>query len=445
MIKKLRIRFIISALLSIFFVLSVTMAAINIVNYVKVENESRKSLDMIVENEHRDMQQSMGINPNDGKEPKEPGGGGSGNPAMGGGGFTWTSKPREGDKRTQERYFTVVFSTSGEIRFSDYSHIFTITDEEAEKLAQDVFNSQKTTGKVGNLRYLKETTTDETMYMNMETMTMEKRPFDSVFVSFVDVSERLKSWSDFLVSSIVVALISYAVIAALIVFSSHFIFKTSEESYRKQKAFITNASHELKTPLTIINTDVEILKMDHGENEWTSSICDQVKRLTAMTNQLVTLSRLDEDNLSNYPFTSFSLSKLAKESADAFTIVYKQNKLHFTSEIEDGIEVKANQYLINELFYIFMDNALKYTKEKGSIALCVKKNKNKVEISFINDIEDQEIDLDQLFERFYRSPSSSSKEGSGIGLSIAKEIIDLHKGKINTSIKEDKIYFVITF
>ena len=93
-----------------------------------------------------------------------------------------------------------------------------------------------------------------------------------------------------------------------------------------------------------------------------------------------------------------------------------------------------------------MDNALKYTKEKGAIDLSLRKNnKNKVEIIFSNDIEDKEIDVNQLFERFYRSASVNKKEGSGIGLSIAKEIINLHKGKVSASIEDNKIYFVITF
>ena len=92
-----------------------------------------------------------------------------------------------------------------------------------------------------------------------------------------------------------------------------------------------------------------------------------------------------------------------------------------------------------------MDNALKYTKEKGFINLSVKKNKLRTEIVFSNDIEDDEMDVNLLFERFYRSPKSNKKEGSGIGLSIAKEIVDLHKAKINVFIKNQKIFFVINF
>ena len=421
MIKKLRLRFIISALLSILFVLSATIVAINVSNYIKTENESIRILNMIAENEQRDVQEPSGI------------GGGTW------GGYGGTSRPpRENDTRNQEHYFIVLFSTEGEIIYSNYSHIFTIEDEAAQNLAIEVYQGKKTQGKRGNLRYKKEDVT-------YSTSGMAQFEYKYVFVTFVDITERTHSFDEFLKNSIIISSVSFAIIAALIIVSSHFVFKTSEESYKKQKAFITNASHELKTPLTIINTDIEILKMDHGDNEWTDSITDQVRRLTTMTNQLVTLSKLDENSIGNYPLTNISLSELAKESVSAFSPTFEKNGFSFSSDIEDGLSIKGNRNLINELFYIFMDNALKYAKVKGDINLVVKKNKNKVEINFSNDIEDDEIDVNLLFERFYRSPHSNKKEGSGIGLSIAKEIIDLHKAKVSTSIKNSKIYFTIIF
>ena len=407
MIKKLRWRFIISALLSILIVLSGTIAAINISNYVKTENESQRSLNMIVENERKDRQ--------------------------GGGSFSF--QPRDGDYRNKEHYFIAVLSTEGELRYCDTSHIFTVTSEQAEELAVQAFNSSKPQGKKGTLRYRRETIT-ETYGMTDVT---------SVYISFIDISERMNSFNNFLMNSIFIASASYLVIAALIYFSSHFVFKTSEESYRKQKAFITNASHELRTPLTIINTDVEILRMDNGDNEWTDSISDQVRRLTTMTNQLVTLSKLDENSMDNYPFSNISISEIAKESANAFKPTFEKNNLNFSCEIDDELTIKGNRNLVNELFYIFMDNALKYSKENSEVSLKVKRVKNKIEINFSNDIEDNEVDVDQLFERFYRSPKSNKKEGSGIGLSIAKEIVDLHKAKISTSIKDNKIYFIVIF
>ena len=423
MIKKLRLRFIISALLSILFVLSATIVAINVSNYMKTERESIRILNMIAENEQKDV-----------TDPGGSGGGSWGGGTWGGGG----RPPRENDTRNQEHYFIVMFSTEGDILYSNYSHIFTIEDEAAQNLAVQVFQGNKAQGKNGQLRYKKENAT----YSTSGPMPYQ---YNYVFVTFVDISERTKAFDEFLKNSIIISSVSFTIIAALIIISSHFVFKTSEESYKKQKAFITNASHELKTPLTIINTDIEILKMDHGDNEWTDSITDQVRRLTTMTNQLVTLSKLDESSINNYPLTSISISELAKESVNAFAPTLEKNDFKFTSDIEDGLNIKGNRNLINELFYIFMDNALKYAKAKGDVSLTLKKNKNKVEMVFSNDIEDDEVDVNLLFERFYRSPHSNKKEGSGIGLSIAKEIVDLHKAKINASIKNSKICFTIVF
>ena len=378
MIKKLRLRFIIAALLSILFVLSATIAVINISNYIRADREAQQSLDMIVENEHLDREEG------------------------------YSYKPRPGDKRNREHYFTVVLRDDGLPLFTNTDHIFTVSEEEAKELAARVYESGETQGQIDTLRYKRE--------------TFGVEPYISIYIAFVDVSEKMNSFSDFLRSSIIVSGVSYAVLAAMIIISSHFVFKTSEESYHKQKAFITNASHELKTPLTIINTDVEILRMDHGDNEWTDSITDQVRRLTTMTNQLVTLSRLDEGSMKNYPLSVISVDKIAEESINVFKPSFEDNGFKFSSEVEKDLTIKGNTYLINELFSIFLDNALKYAKNNGSVNLSVKKNKNKVEIIFSNDIEDNEVDVDQLFERFYRSPLSSKKEGSGIGLSIAKEI-----------------------
>ena len=422
MIKKLRLRFIISALLSILFVLSATIVAINVSNYIKTENESIRILNMIAENEQKDV--------------ADPGGSSGG--TWGGYGGSGNRPPRENDTRNQEHYFIVLFSTEGEILYSNYSHIFTIEDEAAQNLAVEVYQGNKVQGKRGNLRFKKEDVT----YRTSGPMPFE---YKYVFVTFVDISDRTHSFDEFLKNSVIISSVSYAVIAALIIFSSHFVFKTSEESYKKQKAFITNASHELKTPLTIINTDIEILKMDHGNNEWTDSITDQVRRLTTMTNQLVTLSKLDENSLDNYPMSNISLTELAKESINAFSPTFEKNGFNFSSDVDEDLTIRGNRNLINELFYILMDNALKYAKLKGDVSLSVKKNKNRVEINFVNDIEDEEVDVNQLFERFYRSPHSSKKEGSGIGLSIAKEIVDLHKAKISASIKNQKIYFTIVF
>ena len=443
MIRKLRLRFIISALLSIFIVLAATIAAINFFNYSKSERETESLLDQVIDRERESIRRQY-----QGYWGDYFGGGGTMPDPEGH--IYKESDPSKDDPRGQ--YFVTVFGTDGNVWYTNF-HIISADKTADQEMAITIYNGLETNGKKDNYRYKKVYAKDTVKYQqqqggfmgtSMEPQHMETT-IEAVYVAFVDTTESIHAVNNYIVNSIIIASVSYTVIAALIIISSHFVFKTSEESYRKQKAFITNASHELKTPLTIINTDIEILKMDHGESEWADSISDQVRRLTVMTNQLVTLSKLDEDNMRNYPFATFSLSKLAKESANAFAPTFEKNGYKFESDIEDDLTIKANEHLINELFYIFMDNALKYTKEKGFINLSVKKNKLRTEIVFSNDIEDDEMDVNLLFERFYRSPKSNKKEGSGIGLSIAKEIVDLHKAKINVFIKNQKIFFVINF
>ena len=305
-------------------------------------------------------------------------------------------------------------------------HVFSINEEDGKALATEIYNLGSYSGQVKDFQY-----------------SREKRK-NNTYIAFIDIHERMNNFYGFLRSSIGVSVISYSVLAALIVMASFFVFRTSEESYRKQKAFITNASHELKTPLTIISTDLEIIEMDNGKNEWTESIHDQVNRLSSMTNQLVILSKLDENDLKNYPFEDFSLTKLANECVEAFLPTYQKNNYHFAKNIEDNLGMHGNRYLINELFYIFFDNALKYTKKDGEIGIRVNKGSKKATIVFYNDVpENHQIDTNLLFERFYRSPNSNKKEGSGIGLSIAKEIVELHKGKITAQIKDNKIIFTV--
>ena len=443
MIRKLRLRFIISALLSILLVLSATIAAINVSNYLKSERETTRLLDKVVESERESIRRQ-----NQGYWGDYYRGGGMGIPDETGHIYK-ESDPSKDDPRGQ--YFVAVYDTDGNSVYTNF-HIISADKGSDQEMANEIYNGTVASGVKDNYRYKKAHYKDVIKYQystnpmdpNAEMVEVEY-PLEYTYVAFVDTTESMHGVTNYIANSIVVAVISYTVLAALIIISSHFVFKTSEESYRKQKAFITNASHELKTPLTIINTDVEILKMDNGDSEWTDSISDQVRRLTMMTNQLVTLSKLDEGNMKNYPFTTFSLSRLANESVDAFAPTFEKNGYKFTSDIDEDLDIKANQHLINELIYILLDNALKYTKEKGEVNLSVKKNKNRIEIKSSNDIEDDEIDVNQLFERFYRSPNTNKKEGSGIGLSIAKEIADLHKAKISAFIKDKKIHFVIVF
>ena len=401
MIKKLRRKFIILSMLSVFVVLVITIGAINISNYVVVENNASSVLSEV-------MRQ--------GTTEQMPGGPGG--------------DKKENVELRQEHYFVVSFNQDGSVNEVNNRQMFMLSEAECKDLASKVYNNELTGGKYGNYRYAKENKNDGLTY-----------------VGFVDIKERLDSFNNFLLLSSLISIGAFSAFFVLILVGSKIIFKPTEEAYKKQKRFITNASHELKTPLTIISADVDLLEMDNGKNEWSDSIRDQVSRLNEMTNQLVTLSKLEEEDKTRFPFEDFSINEVCNKAVESFASSFKKEDIKFSSNITGNLTMYGNKYLIDELIYIFLDNSLKYTggDNKSSYFVVSENSKGKIEFRFSNTIDpNDEVDIKQIMERFYRSPSNK-KEGSGVGLSIAQEIINLHKGTIKIDKNNNSISFVIVF
>ena len=401
MIKQLRLKFILISMLSVFFVLAVTIGVINISNYVIIENNASDTLTEVI---RQGTSQPMGGGPGGGERQKV--------------------------ELRQEHYFIVSFDQDGSIKETNNSQMFILSKEECNELAIKVFNNELKGGKYSTYRYKKLTKDDGLTY-----------------VGFVDIKERLDSFNNFLLLSSLISVGAYLILLALIVIGSKIVFKPTEEAYKNQKRFITNASHELKTPLTIISADIDLIEMESGKSEWTDSIKDQVRRLNEMTNQLVTLSKLDEEDQSRFTFADFSVNEICHKAVEAFSSSFKNEGIKFSSNITGNITMFGNKYLIDELIYIFLDNSLKYTggDNKSSYFVVSQNNKGKIEFRFSNTIDkDDEVDIKQILDRFYRSPSNK-KEGSGVGLSIAEEIVKLHKGIIKTDKNNNSITFMITF
>ena len=406
MIKKLRYKFIFVALLSVLIVLGSTISAMNIYNFAKIKSDAKKNLTSIVEEGFDNHSEILPP----GEPPIEPG---------------KPEGPGEGFKDyMREQYFLVSFDNTGSVVQYDFNHIFKYSEENGLTIAKTFYESNQSSGKHGNFRFKKETKNDLT------------------YVAAIDLTLQYEEADFFVVTSSIISSGCYLIFAALIVLASFIVFKPASESYKKQKQFITNASHELKTPLTIISTDIELIEMDAGKSEWTESIKDQVERLTNMTNQLVFLSKMEEDDIKNINMVEFSISDVLSQTIDTFSPSFAKAKLTLDTNIEKGIIYKGSMTFISELFQIFLENALKYTKEEGKVFISLSKDK-KISLIFKNDVKNgSKIDVKQLFDRFYRGESST--KGSGIGLSIAKEIVRIHKGEIKASIVENQIIFELT-
>lgn len=228
----------------------------------------------------------------------------------------------------------------------------------------------------------------------------------------------------------------------LILLLSKMAMRPANESYRRQRQFITDAGHEIKTPLTVIDADLMVLEMEQGSSEWSEDIRKQVHRLTDLTNRLIRLSKLEEGAPEDaQQKTVIDLSRTVRNTAESFQSRAKVERKEFTMSIHPEIRYLGDKSALEELTSILLDNALKYSPEGGKITLSLKKERKDVRLTVTNTAQLQNTEnLEHLFDRFYRDDASHNAEtgGYGIGLSIAKAAAEMHHGKITASSEDGK-------
>lgn len=261
-----------------------------------------------------------------------------------------------------------------------------------------------------------------------------------VRIIFLDCRRQLDNFQNFLLTTFGVSSIGLFAVFVLMVYLSARIVKPFSDNYEKQKRFITDAGHELKTPLTVIEADTEILEMDFGENEWLLDIQGQTKRLEDLTNALVMLSRVEEGTNREMKI-ELPLSDIVEEVCHAFQAPAKVQGKSLNSTIASMISMKGDEKAIRGLITILLDNAVKYTNENGYISVGLEKKKNRIYLSVFNTTEYiSKEQISHLFDRFYRTDSSRNSQtgGYGLGLSIAAATVESHRGKIIAETEDEK-------
>lgn len=391
MIKRLRIRFIVVSMLSLLLVLLLIMGTVNLLNYRKVVQEADETLLILQEN--------------GGIFPKKEGG-------------KWMQeepgpRPMSPELPYESRYFSVLLSSAGDVISADTGKIAAIDTETAVAFAQRLWQSGRTHGFISHYRYARQIGEEGVRFI------------------FLDCGRSLDTFRSFLLASCVISLIGLLAVLGLIALFSKRIVRPVAESYEKQKRFITDAGHELKTPLTIIDADAAVLEMEVGESDWLRDIQAQTKRLAGLTSDLIYLSRMEEEN--QLRIIDFPLSDLAEETVRSFQAMAKLQGKRFTAEIEPMLSFHGDEKEIRQLLSILLDNALKYSEPEGWISFVLKRQEKKLLLSVENSTRAALPDrLEQLFDRFYRAEQSRNSQtgGYGLGLSIAKAIVQAHKGRI---------------
>ena len=398
MLRKLKIKFTLAAVLSIAVVITVLLGAINIVNYRNVISDADITLQLIAEHKGR-FPSKLGIKPNMDIEitPETP---------------------------YESRYFSVEYE-NGQIKSVNTASIRAVDDDMAIIIASNVTKREKTKGFFENYRYL--ITTDE----------------NNTRVDFLDCTRSLNSANSFLFLSISAAILVIWIVFVLIWIISDRIVKPFLDGYEKQKQFITNAGHDIKTPITIIDADAELIEMELGGSEWLTDIRKQTARLTSLTSDLIYLSRMEENEMA--PHVDFPLSEIVEEVVNSFSAPAKMKDIKMNISITPALYYCGDENAIRKLLNVLLDNAVKYAPKGDSIEIVVKKQGRAVNIKISNTAQNVTDEMvEHMFDRFFRSDRSrSSSGGFGIGLSVASAIVSSHKGKISAHKEDDLLVFDI--
>ena len=403
MTKALKRRFIITAMIAITLLLTVLLGIINVANYWSADAESEKILNILSDPQphfppHRpssDSQKSEGSR-------------------------IFSPPPNE-NTRLSAIQFTVEISDDENEPVIDLSRISTISERDAMSLYKKALSENAESGKIDSFKYKRVNMPDgKTKYVFLDTTTQIH------FVLRVLAFSLLAGLFVWFIMLLIVILLSRKAIAPI------------AKNFEKQKQFVTDAGHEIKTPLAIILANTEALELHNGENKWSKNIKSQVSRLNGLMQNLLTLSKSDEGNV-DVPKAEFNLSQLLTETADMFKEPAAQRSLTFDCTIPDEISVFSNKEHISRIISILLDNSVKYAKANSVVGIKLHKAEKHAEISVKNECENlPSCDPEKLFDRFYREDSARTQKsgGYGIGLSAARALITLCGGNISAKYAE---------
>ena len=324
------------------------------------------------------------------------------------------------------RFFSVKFTNSNPDPAVDTSMIASVSKEEAIDMAKETIDSNSMIGFYGAYRY------------------KVKIADDFKLVVFVDCTKEMRSIRYFVFTGTWISLVGIIAVFIIVFIFSKMVFNPVKRTYDKQKRFVTNAAHELKTPLTIISANNELIDAQYNSLDETQAIDKQVKKLTIMINNLTLLSKLDEEDKNVDLKEKVDLTKLSNDLIGPFKVIFESRNIKFNFFVDDNCYIKGNTNLISQLLSLLIDNANKYALTY--INFEVRFVGKGVELKTSNDADIDEKNPNLLLERFYRNDKAKGKiEGSGIGLSVVNEIVKLHKGTIKLNASNNVYSCVIKF
>ena len=419
MINKLRNRFIRIAMLSVAAVMLLLTAILNIANYISTDNDLRDTLTLIYENQgtipisDRAPTGDVPGAPPDGQTPPD------------------KSQNERNGRFTPEtpfstRYFVLRYDDDGELQEAELDNIASVGEDDTAQYLSAALKNGAGYGKIGDYRFfVAHTGAGRNMAI------------------FLNCYQELRAEKTVLVWSLVADAACILLVFLLVVLLSRKAIDPVVRSAEQQKQFITDASHELKTPITVIATSLKVLEMETGKQKWIDKAQAQTEKLTELVNSMVMLSRMDEEESPLKP-EEFDISAAVEDTAGSFSDFALSRGHELSINVEQGISYRGDEYAVRQLVSILLDNAVKYAVDSTPISVELRRARKGVILRAENTcVSPENIEADKLFDRFYRADKSRSESGSGfgIGLSIARGIAEGHKGRISAKINGDRIVF----
>lgn len=433
MIRTLQNRVVLYTTLAALLIFALLMGLVNFLNYYRITSESALTMELLLENGgqmprvKKDLDGQVeypetSFDPFDLNKPDRPDGDSLAQELT----QLFHSPNMETPYKT--RYFSVRFDTSGNLSIVNTGQIAAVSTEQAVAMAKRLQEKGQISGYTDRYRYKALHTEDGTLY------------------AFLDCSNTIEDAVQLLLISLVVAMMGTLFVYVLMRMFAPRIVRPIAESYEKQKQFISDAGHELKTPLAVIDACVDVLELETGETKWSQGIRRETGHLSSLTAELISLARLEETELA---MVAVDLSAMLTDAASTFEPVASQQEKTITAQLPPHISLQGNPEKLEELFRLLLDNAVKYAPSGSEIRLALAKKGRHTIITVENPAENlPETDLTRLFDRFYRGdPARSSQTpGYGIGLSTARAIVQAHGGSITAeSPAENRFLITVTF
>lgn len=414
--KTLQKKFVITAMAAVSVLLLILLGAINALNFWQNGRQTDRLLAMLT-------QEAAGIpRPEPGNLPfsimpkREPG--------------DLFSPPVTEDNAMSARYFCVWFDREGNVTKVDVSRISSVSQDEAEAYAKNIYGQGKESGRLSHFKYRR----------------MQTHDGRGEFFLFLDISTQRYGLLIVLVLSAGIGILCWGGMLLLVILLSKKAILPIARNLERQKQFVTDAGHEIKTPLAIIMANTEAMELHIGESKWSRNIKAQTARLSGLMQNLLVLARLDE-GAGELPVSEISMTRILEETLPPFCESAALKGVMIDADISPAVMICGNRENMVRLISILLDNAVKFVPARGEISVLLKEADRKVLLQVENDCDVLPADEpEKLFDRFYRGDSARTQKsgGYGIGLSAAQTIIGACKGEIHAEYLTDRrIRFIV--